>query len=243
MILDAEPALVIASPLVLETVEAAADGVPDRHRSRRARARRAAADRRARRRRPRRARLHGRNDRPREGRDADAREPLGSGPARPRGRPRGRHRPFALVPAALALVRAARAERQPAPSRPAAVGADALVQRRGVARARAGAPQPDRAGRPVDALHAAPRAARGLRPVRAALRRLRRGAARAGGDPGVRPPRAGLRDPRGLRPDGDVGARLDEPARPHPATARSAFPFPAPRFASSTARSACAPSS
>ncbi len=48
MILDAEPALVIASPLVLETVEAAAERRPDRHRSGRARARRAAADRPAR---------------------------------------------------------------------------------------------------------------------------------------------------------------------------------------------------
>jgi hypothetical protein len=77
------------------------------------------------------------------------------------------------------------------PPRPAAVGADALVHPRGVARARAGAPEPDRGRRAVDAAHAAPGAARGLRPLRAALRRVRRGAPRGRRYRAVPPPGAG----------------------------------------------------
>src|SRR5207253_1749753 len=77
--------------------------------------------------------------------------------------------------------------------------------------ARAGAPQPDRARRPLDAARPAAAAARGVRPLRAALHRLGRGAAAPGDDRGARPAAPPRRAARGLRADRVGRARPDEP--------------------------------
>ena len=61
-----------------------------------------------------------------------------------------------------------------------------------------------------------------------------------GCDRGVHPARSRRPDSRGLRADGDVRARLHEPARAAAGTAPSARPSGAPRCGSSTARSASA---
>ena len=136
----------------------------------------------ARRRRPRGADVHRRHDRPREGRDALAREPL----ARRQGgrglRARARDRPVAHLPPALARVRAARDVRRAAldRSRAARCSCAGSTRRRGSSSRRSTA----RRSSPVvpSMLHLllAP-AARGVRPLRAALHRVGRGAARAGG--------------------------------------------------------------
>ena len=57
----------------------------------------------------------------------------------------------------------------------------------------------------------------GLRPVGASLHRVGRGAARARGRARARTPFAERGDPRGLRPDRDVRARLDDASRARPA--------------------------
>src|SRR5205823_14129924 len=103
---------------------------------------------------------------------ADARESVRGGTRRARGGTRRRYRPRADLPPARTFLRAAGSERGAAPSGPAAVGADALVRPGGVAAAGAGAPRPDRRRRAVHALPAAGAAARGERPVGAALHRL-----------------------------------------------------------------------
>ena len=134
----------------------------------------------ARRRRPRRARLHRRHDRPREGRDAHAREPLGGRPradTRP-GTSDGIDRSLTCLPLAHSyglLVLGV----GPAPPGPAG----SVLMRWFDAGGWLGSAQEHRvqiaAGRPLDAPAAARAAARGVRPLRAALPRLRRGAAGA----------------------------------------------------------------
>ena len=223
-------------------VEAAAGGVRVVCRSRRARRRRRVADRRARRRRPRRARLHRRHDRPREGRDAHAREPLGS-------RTRAATRP-ATSTASTARSRACRSRTRTACS----CSTSRCTIPAGRSRCSCAGSTPSRGSRsrrstaarsrrvvPSMLYDPAPRAARGLRPLGAALRRVGRGAARARGDRrSSRGACPGVRDPRGLRADGDVGARVDEPAGPHPVRHGRRSRCRAPRCGSTTARSACA---
>ena len=112
---------------------------------------------------------------------------------------------------------------------------DAVVRPGRLGRAGRGAPRADQRARAVDDPDAARAAARGARPVlpragrlgcRAALGRRRRG---------VRAPRPGLRDPRGLRLHRDQ--RADQhPAATSAGSARSASRSPASRCASRSRR-------
>ena len=123
-------------------------------------------------------------------------------------------------PAAVARVRPAGDDRRPVQPRAGRRRAAAVVRPQAVPRDDRRAPHPARGGGADDAPGAPLPAARGLRPQLAAVRHLRRRAARAGRGRAVRQARSVGHDSAGIRPDRDRGADLEHPRRPREAGRR-----------------------
>src|SRR5207249_11123065 len=117
---------------------------------------------------------------------------------RTRGGLRPESDPLALLPATGPCLRTARPQRRPARAGAPRGGTDAVVRSGVLALARPGAPKPDRARGSLDDRPAARPAARGVRPLRAALHRLGRGAPLRRSAPGAHAPAARSRASGGL---------------------------------------------